>query len=113
MQFTVVCFTYPHSATITPSPVPPTITPLPTATPTATPVPYYINAQVWSGNLQVPILIYHQFGNDDHDLTSMWVTQSVFKEQLQKLYDAGFSLISLTSWLDGTFSVPTAENPSS
>jgi len=93
----------------------PTNTPQPTATPTATPtvtpVPYYLNAQTWSGNLQVPILIYHRFGNDDHALSSMWVTQSVFKEQLQKLYDAGFSLISLSSWLDGTFSVPTGRKP--
>jgi len=89
----------------------PTITPLPTATPTATPVPYYISAQTWTGDIQVPILIYHRFGNDDHELTSMWVTQSVFKEQLQKLYDAGFSAISLSSWLDGTFTVPAGRKP--
>ncbi len=96
------------TATATPEP---TITPLPTATPTATPVPYYISAQTFSGDIQVPILIYHRFGNDDHDLTSMWVTRSVFKEQLQKLYDAGFSTISLSSWLDGTFSVPNGRKP--
>lgn len=96
------------TATATPEP---TITPLPTATPTATPVPYFISAQTWSGDIQVPILIYHRFGNDDHELTSMWVTQSVFKEQLQKLYDAGFSTISLSSWLDGTFSVPNGRKP--
>jgi peptidoglycan/xylan/chitin deacetylase (PgdA/CDA1 family) len=94
--------------TITPLP---SSTPLPTATPTATPEPYYIPANVWSGNLQAPILIYHRFGNDDHENTSMWVNQSTFKKQLQELYDAGFSLVSLSSWLDGTFSVPEGRKP--
>jgi hypothetical protein len=100
------------TATMTPAPTnTPAPTPLPTITPTATPVPFFVTAQVWSGNLQVPVLIYHRFGNDDHAATSMYAPQSVFKEQLQKLYDAGFSLISLSSWLDGTFTVPAGRKP--
>jgi peptidoglycan/xylan/chitin deacetylase (PgdA/CDA1 family) len=89
----------------------PTNTPQPSATPTATPVPYLIPATVWESDLQVPILIYHRFGNESHDDNSMWVKQSTFKAQLQKLYDAGYSLIPLTSWLDGSFSVPAGRKP--
>jgi hypothetical protein len=89
----------------------PTSTPLPTATPTATPLPYYVTATVISGDIQAPILLYHRWANDSRENDSTHVTYSTFKAQLQKLYDAGFSLVSLSSWLDGTFTVPAGRKP--
>ena len=98
--------------TSTPTSTPaPTNTPLPTSTPTPTPVPDYVNALVMSGNIQVPIVLYHRWANDTRTNDSTHVTYSTFKAQLQKLYDAGFSLVSLTSWLDGTFTVPEGRKP--
>ncbi len=88
----------------------PTNTPQPTATPTATPVPYYVSATVLSGEIQAPIILYHRF-REEHDNDSVWVKLSTFKEQLQKLYDAGYSLVSLPSWIDGTFTVPAGRKP--
>lgn len=90
-----------------------TQTPLPpTATPTPTEVPFYVKATVFSGEMQVPILIYHWFIPDwMGETTSMKTQLSVFKEELQTLYDAGFSLISLKSWLDGSFIVPEGRKP--
>jgi len=88
----------------------PTNTPLPTAPPTATPIPYYVSATVLSGEIQAPIVLYHRF-REEHDNDSVWVKLSTFKEQLQKLYDAGFSLVSLPSWVNGSFSVPVGRKP--
>lgn len=111
------CSTFPFASptpTATPEPTQtplPTRTPTPAPTPTATPVPYFVPAQVWSGILQVPILIYHRFANDTRNEDSTHAPYSVFKEQLQKLYDAGFSLVSISSWLNGTFVVPAGRKP--
>ena len=95
----------------TATPEPPTATPAPTPTPTATPVPFYLTANVWSGDLQVPILIYHRFRNDSGTSDSTHARYADFKTQLQNLYDAGFSLVSISSWLDGTFIVPEGRKP--
>lgn len=95
------------TASPTPSPTPP-----PTATPTPTEVPFFLNATVFSGDLQVPILLYHRFVVDSTpESTSTKTRLADFKDQLQQLYDAGFSLVSLQSWLDGTFMVPEGRKP--
>ena len=95
--------------------LPPTITvipPTPTITPTATKVPFYIDAIVWTSDPMVPILIYHRFVADtEKDIPTTKIRFSVFKQQLQDLYNNGFSLVSLTSWLDGTFVVPEGRRP--
>lgn len=95
--------------------LPPTFTaipPTPTITPTATKVPFFVNATVWTSDPMVPILIYHRFVADtEKDIPTTKIRFSVFKQQLQDLYDNGFSLISLTSWLDGTFVVPEGRRP--
>lgn len=97
----------------------PTITPLPTqtSTPTLTPTPteppIYLEATVWTGELQVPILIYHRFVAD-HTLEASNSTKmrySDFSSQLQSLYDNGFSLVSLQDWMDGDFVVPVGRKP--
>lgn len=94
---------------------PPTVTPLPptpTVTPTPTEIPFYVDATVWTGNVQVPILIYHYFGRDgEADIPTTWMRFEDFKKQLQSLYDNGFSLVSLKDWLSGTFVVPAGRRP--
>ncbi len=102
------------SPTDTPTP---TMTPNPTSTPTLTPtateIPFYLDATVWSGDLKVPILIYHRFVADHakevSDSTKM--RYSDFSNQLQSLYDNGFSLVSLQDWMDGDFVVPVGRKP--
>jgi|GEM_PF-247335 len=99
-------------STPTPTNTPlPTSTPLPTDTPTATPVPYFVDATVMSGVVQAPIILYHRFANDTHAATSTYTRYSDLKAELQKLYDAGFSIVSLSSWLDGTWTVPAGRKP--
>lgn len=94
--------------TATPFPPMPTSTP----TPTATEAPFFVEATVFSGELQVPILIYHRFFPDYFGPTTSTKMQfSEFEKELQRLYDAGFSLISLKSWIDGTFMVPQERKP--
>jgi hypothetical protein len=101
--------------TATATALPPTATaipPTPTTVPTPTEVPYYAEATVWSGDLQVPILIYHRFISDSVQNTpTTKIHFSEFKNQLQTLYDNGFSLVSLEDWLDGTFVVPAGRRP--
>lgn len=88
------------------------IPPTPTVTPTPTEIPFYVDATVWAGNLQAPILIYHYFGRDGEvDIPTTWMRFEDFKQQLQLLYDSGFSLVSLEDWLSGTFVVPEGRKP--
>jgi hypothetical protein len=101
-----------ETPTVTSTPIP-TATPLPpTPTPTPTEVPFYIDATVLSGDLQVPILIYHRFITDDiGPTTSMKMQLTEFKNELQTLYDNGFTLVSLYKWINGTWSVPVGRRP--
>lgn len=88
------------------------VPPTPTVTPTATDVPYYVDATVWTGEINAPILIYHYFGRDnEEDIPTTWTRFKDFEKHLQQLYDNGFSLVPLSSWLDGTFIVPEGRKP--
>ena len=97
------------------TPIPPTFTaipPTPTITPTATKVPFYVDAIVWTSDPMVPILIYHRFVPDsEENIPTTKIRFSAFKQQLQNLYDNGFSLVPLMSWLNGTFVVPEGRRP--
>jgi hypothetical protein len=108
-------YTQTTQPTSTSTSLPPTNTAIPptvTITPTPTEVPFFVNATVWTGDPQVPILIYHRFVPDTEENTpTTKIRFSNFQQQLQKLYDNGFSLIPLTSWLDGTFVVPEGRKP--
>jgi hypothetical protein len=66
---------------------------------------------VLSGEIQAPAILYHRFANDTHAATSTYTRYSDLKAELQELYDAGYSLVSMSSWLDGTFSVPEGRKP--
>lgn len=107
-QGTVAVTSTQTSAPPTTTPIPPT----PTITPTPTEIPFYVDATVWTGNVQTPILIYHYFGRDSEaDIPTTWMRFEDFKKQLQTLYDNGFSLVSLEDWLSGTFVVPEGKRP--
>jgi hypothetical protein len=100
------------SPTETPTNTPqPTLTPTPTVTPTPTEIPFYLNATVYSGNLQVPIILYHRFVPDYATTDATKMRLSDFSEQIQTLYDNGFYLVSLKDWLEGTFVVPVGKKP--
>lgn len=99
------------TATVAP-PTATSVPPTPTITPTPTEVPFYIDAIVWPGELQIPILIYHRFASDDiQDPATTKTRFSEFRSHLQKLYDNGFSLVSLESWLSGNFVLPAGRKP--
>jgi len=104
-----------HKATITPTNTltpTPTQTSTPTMTPTATEIPVYVVATVWTGELSAPILLYHEFRpNSVEESTATKTRLEDFGNQLQKLYDSGFSLVSLQSWMDGSFVVPEGRKP--
>jgi hypothetical protein len=86
--------------------------PTPTVTPTPTEVPFFVDAIVWTGEINAPILIYHYFGRDnEEDIPSTWTRFKNFENQLQQLYDNGFSLVPLRSWIDGSFIVPEGRKP--
>ena len=101
-----------ETPTFTPTPLP-TSTPLPpTPTPTATEVPYFVDATVMALNQEVPILLYHRFIPDYLTKDAITFTHlSAFRNDLQVFYDSGYSLVSLKSWLDGTYVTTPGRKP--
>ena len=101
-----------ETPTTTPTPLP-TATPLPpTPTPTPTEVPFFVDATVMSLDQQVPIVLYHSFIPDDvvkDDIT--FVNLSTFRKDLETYYASGYSLVSLRSWMDGTYVTPVGRKP--
>ncbi len=88
------------------------VPPTPTVTPTPTEVPFFVDATVWTGEINAPILIYHYFGRDnEEDIPTTWTRFKDFENHLQQLYDNGFSLVPLSSWIDGSFIVPEGRKP--
>jgi len=100
------------SPTETPTQTPqPTLTPTPTVTPTATEIPFFVDAAVWNADLEVPILIYHQFVPNYMNTDATQMRLADFREELQLFYDNGFSLVSLKGWLEGNISLPPGRKP--
>ncbi|MBN2045881.1 MAG: hypothetical protein JW757_12730 [Anaerolineales bacterium] len=104
--------------TITPpteTPAPPTNTPLPTATSTPTPtaIPSTpLTAMVWEQDPFTVVLTYHQFAaNHAKRSTALKVRFEDFEHQLNQLYEAGFSLVTLEDWLEGKIVVPAGRRP--
>ncbi len=97
------------------NPVEPTFTPTPLApTPTATILaePIELTATVWGQLPQVPILMYHRFDPRPGARSSRFTTSlDEFSQHLQTLYDAGFSLISLSDWLRGEIHLQEGRRP--
>jgi hypothetical protein len=76
-----------------------------------------VNATVWQQDPIVPILTYHQFMDDRgtstprHPSTALKINLSEFQAELQSLYDAGYSLVSLEDWLHGNMTAPAGRRP--
>jgi hypothetical protein len=88
--------------------LPPTITP----TPTVLADPVQLTATVWESLPKAPVLMYHRF-NPQPGASSYRYTTSLadFERQLIALYDAGFSLVSLTDWLQGNIHLQEGRRP--
>jgi len=114
---------------LTPSPViNPTMTALPTRSPapfltpplkpastnipSPTILPLYLPATVWPKDPQVPVLVYHRFLPDTAPYsTTTKMRLKDFRDHLQRLYDAGYSLIPLEDWLNGNLTLQAGRRP--
>ncbi len=103
----------PSPATTFAPPSPTQLPPTPTPTFTPTPIPTTsLTALVWTSDPKVPILTYHQFADDIAKRSSpVKVRKSDFRAELESLYAAGYSLVSLREWLDGQWIVPAGRRP--
>lgn len=104
-----------HTPTAAALPLLPTETPLPSSTPlpTATLEPSTaLTATVWTTDPYVSIMTYHQFAaNHAERSKALKVRFEDFEIQLNRMYDAGFSLISLDDWMSGNMVVPEGRRP--
>lgn len=67
---------------------------------------------VWDQNPIIPVLNYHRFLPDGYDQsTGMKRRLEDFDTDLQRLYDAGYTLISLDDLLSGNIDVPAGRRP--
>lgn len=106
----------PSAPTARPSPAPsitPAIPATTTTVPSSTIAPFSMTATVWSGDPQVAVLLYHRFIPDSALPYSTTVKTRLgdLKNDLQRLYDAGYSLIPLEDWLNGNLVLPAGRRP--
>lgn len=95
---------------ITPSPT--LFTATSTLVPLPTPSPITVNAIVWDKDPILPILTYHRFLPDHYpESTAVKTRLQDFQAHLQALYDAGYSLVPIESWLNGDFTTPDGRRP--
>ena len=93
-----------------PPPTPSAVSP--TLTPTVVAAPVRLTATVWEQLPQVPILMYHRFNPRPSAYSTRYTTSlRDFDQHLQALYDAGFSLVSLSDWLRGEINLPEGRRP--
>lgn len=83
-----------------------------TVEPSPTPPPVNLNAVVWTVNPRVPILNFHRFSHRwEDEETGTLMRLSNFQSIIKRLYDAGYTLISLRDYLDGRIVVPEGRRP--
>ncbi len=83
-----------------------------TLVPSPTPKPYYLKMTVWVEEPRVPMLAYHQLAPDTSEYsTGHKVRVSDLGNQLEDLYLAGFTLVSVEDWIGGDISVPFGRKP--
>ncbi len=81
-------------------------------TPSPTPQIVNLTASVWAAMPKAPVLMYHRFDAQPGDKSSEYkVSLDEFDDHLAALYHAGFSLVSLEDWLNGTWQVPAGRRP--
>jgi hypothetical protein len=101
------------------TPTPTTAPPLPTDTPTPTPLPTAtlepatpLTATVWTRDPYISIMTYHQFAaNHAKQSSALKVRFEDFENQLNMIYQAGFSLVTLEDWMAGDIVVPEGRRP--
>ncbi len=72
--------------------------------------PLYLTATVWPSDPVVPVLAYHQF--QEHGISGPTdVRIDDFNKELQDLYNAGYVMVPLSSWLAGDLRVPAGKRP--
>lgn len=99
------------SAVVLPSELPAPTLPA-TLVPSPTPKPYYLEVTVWTEEPRVPMLAYHQLAPDTSEYsTGHKVRVSDLRVQLEGLYLAGFTLVSVEDWINGDISVPHGRKP--
>ncbi|MGD0575677.1 MAG: hypothetical protein ABSB61_10000 [Anaerolineales bacterium] len=99
--------------TLSPAPsLTPTVNPASTNTPSPTSLPLYLPATVWPEDPEVAVLVYHRFLPDTAPYsTTTKMRLKDFRIHLQRLYDAGYSLIPLEDWLNGNLTLPAGRRP--
>jgi len=107
----------PASIQVDPSPTftpVPTLAPsqTPTALPTATVARRTLTATVWTQDPWVPVLVYHRFQplKATQESSTRMRLQN-FRQQLEMLDQAGFTLVSLADWLKGDLRVLPGKRP--
>ncbi len=69
-----------------------------------------LTATVWLSDPVVPVLAYHQF--QEHGVSGPTdVRIDDFQRELQDLYQAGYVMVPLQSWLQGDLRVPAGKRP--
>jgi hypothetical protein len=95
-----------------PTAVETTLSPTITPTPTVLAEPVQLTATVWESLPKAPVLMYHRFNPQPGASSSRYTTSLTdFDRQLNTLYAAGFSLISLTDWLRGNIHLQDGRRP--
>lgn len=95
------------TASVTATPLPPTPTPTPTNTPSDTPTPTYTPSHTptptWvynePGQVVAPILLYHHI-KDERSNSRYTVSIPNFRDQMQALYDNGYTAITISMLLE-------------
>lgn len=84
----------------------------PAPAPSSTPATSHLTATVWEEEPQVPILMYHRFNPQaGQNASSFMIHLSEFDDHLIRLYDAGFALVALNDWIQGTIHLPEGKRP--
>lgn len=80
--------------------------------PTHTPILVTLTTTVWPREPLVPILLYHYFILDQQESKDFTqIRLSDFQTQLERLFNAGYSLIQVEEWLKGNMVVPSGRRP--
>lgn len=83
-----------------------------TPTPTTPPERIQLTATVWESLPRAPVLMYHRFDPRAGAFSSRYVTSLTdFDQHLYALHEAGFSLVSLNSWLRGVIHLQEGRRP--
>lgn len=83
-----------------------------TPEPSPTSLPIRIRATVWQQAPRAPILMYHRFNTLSGGTSYQYTTSLAdFEGHLEALYEAGFSLVALSDWLQGEIHVPAGRRP--